>query len=376
MAIAARVVQRLVRRRLESDGDDEFRASANAQRGKGFGWRFDGLGDWSTEQIFAKLAALGVDTDAERFRAQAESAASHTKLARRWGRALPPGQGLWEDFPYLAVEELWRRLTPELLCPEAVAARIEEAIDSLPVDQPPPGPTAEEQAAVRFLVDYLEGFAPEKRAARFEQVQAVTEYDISPWVLDSAGFGDDARLDEATRVARVMAEANADYASFFMGCLASALARAGRAEAALEQLAANIERFPDDDWIALRSAEAYVKLGRRDEAMKLCVGHMARTTAGLTWQQAHDLLVVLFDGNAEHAELLEIVRRHPKPASPLGEKFRPAARDDSADSGWSSEEDDSVEPFVRTERKIGRNDPCPCGSGKKYKKCCLGRDRR
>ena len=24
-------------------------------------------------------------------------------------------------------------------------------------------------------------------------------------------------------------------------------------------------------------------------------------------------------------------------------------------------------------RKIGRNDPCPCGSGKKYKKCCLGK---
>jgi uncharacterized protein YecA (UPF0149 family) len=22
-------------------------------------------------------------------------------------------------------------------------------------------------------------------------------------------------------------------------------------------------------------------------------------------------------------------------------------------------------------RKIGRNEPCPCGSGKKYKKCCL-----
>ena len=24
---------------------------------------------------------------------------------------------------------------------------------------------------------------------------------------------------------------------------------------------------------------------------------------------------------------------------------------------------------IRTQ-KIGRNDPCPCGSGKKYKKCC------
>jgi len=27
-------------------------------------------------------------------------------------------------------------------------------------------------------------------------------------------------------------------------------------------------------------------------------------------------------------------------------------------------------PFVRETRKIGRNEPCPCGSGKKYKMCC------
>ena len=24
----------------------------------------------------------------------------------------------------------------------------------------------------------------------------------------------------------------------------------------------------------------------------------------------------------------------------------------------------------QTEEKVGRNDPCPCGSGKKYKSCC------
>ena len=29
------------------------------------------------------------------------------------------------------------------------------------------------------------------------------------------------------------------------------------------------------------------------------------------------------------------------------------------------------EPYVREGRKIGRNDPCPCGSGKKYKHCCM-----
>jgi len=29
--------------------------------------------------------------------------------------------------------------------------------------------------------------------------------------------------------------------------------------------------------------------------------------------------------------------------------------------------------FVRKGPKVGRNDPCPCGSGRKYKKCCGGR---
>ncbi|MBR6732934.1 MAG: YchJ family protein [Kiritimatiellae bacterium] len=30
--------------------------------------------------------------------------------------------------------------------------------------------------------------------------------------------------------------------------------------------------------------------------------------------------------------------------------------------------------YRREEPKVGRNDPCPCGSGKKYKKCC-GKDK-
>ena len=29
--------------------------------------------------------------------------------------------------------------------------------------------------------------------------------------------------------------------------------------------------------------------------------------------------------------------------------------------------------FHGTSKKVGRNDPCPCGSGKKYKKCCLAK---
>ncbi|WP_394248899.1 preprotein translocase subunit SecA [Vibrio profundi] len=34
-----------------------------------------------------------------------------------------------------------------------------------------------------------------------------------------------------------------------------------------------------------------------------------------------------------------------------------------------SQEDGAHQPMVREERKVGRNEPCPCGSGKKYKQC-------
>ena len=34
-------------------------------------------------------------------------------------------------------------------------------------------------------------------------------------------------------------------------------------------------------------------------------------------------------------------------------------------------EQEAHTPYVREASKVGRNDPCPCGSGKKYKKCCL-----
>ncbi len=36
------------------------------------------------------------------------------------------------------------------------------------------------------------------------------------------------------------------------------------------------------------------------------------------------------------------------------------------DTDWVSNQ-----PFINLMRDVGRNDPCPCGSGKKAKKCCL-----
>ncbi|MHB8901178.1 MAG: SEC-C metal-binding domain-containing protein [Thermoguttaceae bacterium] len=52
--------------------------------------------------------------------------------------------------------------------------------------------------------------------------------------------------------------------------------------------------------------------------------------------------------------------------------------EDDEDEYWEDEEDDledgdldGVEEENAAWQKVGRNDPCPCGSGKKFKKCCL-----
>jgi len=52
--------------------------------------------------------------------------------------------------------------------------------------------------------------------------------------------------------------------------------------------------------------------------------------------------------------------------------------DDDEDEYPDDDDDDEppilpMDTVVREEPRIGRNDPCPCGSGKKYKKCCLKR---
>ena len=46
-----------------------------------------------------------------------------------------------------------------------------------------------------------------------------------------------------------------------------------------------------------------------------------------------------------------------------------AAQQPSAPPAGASADSAAVEQIRRSEPKVGRNDPCPCGSGKKYKQC-------
>ena len=46
-----------------------------------------------------------------------------------------------------------------------------------------------------------------------------------------------------------------------------------------------------------------------------------------------------------------------------------SAMEDPTVGSEREEEPAAAKPFTRETRKVGRNEPCPCGSGKKYKQC-------
>ena len=61
-----------------------------------------------------------------------------------------------------------------------------------------------------------------------------------------------------------------------------------------------------------------------------------------------------------HAEAQSAISNPLANQSAAAQLGQPQARQQAAEP---------VTPFVRTDRKVGRNEPCPCGSGKKYKRC-------
>ena len=63
----------------------------------------------------------------------------------------------------------------------------------------------------------------------------------------------------------------------------------------------------------------------------------------------------------------------------IGSRFdRKREKEDQHKAGLPTEDEPQlpppIQPIHKEQQEIGRNDPCPCGSGKKYKKCC-GRDK-
>ena len=83
-----------------------------------------------------------------------------------------------------------------------------------------------------------------------------------------------------------------------------------------------------------------------------------------------DVIRMLSRMQIENPEEIEAQERLRRAEAAQKMNFQHSQLEASEDqSGDGSSPQNKAETFVREERKVGRNEPCPCGSGKKYKQC-------
>ncbi len=154
---------------------------------------------------------------------------------------------------------------------------------------------------------------------------------------------------EAVSVGDALSELDQDNSAMFANDVAVILAEAGRADEALARVDQNLRRFPEDLWTRIHTGD--VNLALSDPAS--------------AEQAFRDALVLatsrgdasgIADANERLARLLGQQPGREREAAAAEQEMHRASR--AADGG------------SRIAVKIGRNDPCPCGSGRKYKRCC------
>lgn len=165
------------------------------------------------------------------------------------------------------------------------------------------------------------------------------------------------RVDEEASLG--LAWANIRLPEIFLSDRALILARAGRAQQAREQVGLVRKLFGHDYWIDVKAGMTYAHLA--DWAQAEDVFRSARRRAP-------------YDTEREHATrlLINVLQKSGKTgeAQALRSEEEALAREREAERAARLS---YAEPIVREGPKIGRNDPCPCASGKKHKKCCLGK---
>jgi tetratricopeptide (TPR) repeat protein len=273
-------------------------------------------------------------------------------------------------------------MTPEISLPDPLLARIKQAMQRASEGTQLEAETA--QTEYQTAMDLCEMAGSDENCLTDLDEQHdlfILDWAIElPFQLARAGLVEEA----ATLAERFAAITEADN---FLPDRAIILAEAGRREEALAQITANLTRFADDPWVTIKSGDVYEQLGDLDQAEQLyrrgleLAGDDTYTRSG-----AVERLIPLLDnaGRQEEGEALIETEKARKPSHPPhwnqvfakkpGALTPPLFGDATADPFADPDDFESFPmPYTRPDPKIGRNDPCPCGSGKKYKKCCLGK---
>ncbi len=85
--------------------------------------------------------------------------------------------------------------------------------------------------------------------------------------------------------------------------------------------------------------------------------------------EATGILAKVQVAQEEDAEAIDEQRKTPQEMHYEHAQANPVSEQEEPQTIENTEQADADQPFVRNGKKVGRNDPCPCGSGKKFKQC-------
>jgi tetratricopeptide (TPR) repeat protein len=373
------------------------------------GWPSDSdAAELSDEQLMERLSSFGVRPARAEIERLCEGAFSVEEVAQsvldRCGVGARKGK-LNPDWIWLCLLELWRRWWPERVCVEFLGEKIQEGYDAL-----------ERRESVPAATIWLDAWSDVLRLCDLSGIDSVRAFDdrfsmyqsLFNWsqdledALGNAGREDPeflrariAMCDEALRRFSDEHELTVENRRRAVAESYFELGETDRAEALFEQWLdadprwgwgwigwADLHFFADKRPKDYRRAEGllrrgyampgvrdredvaerlgllYRETGREEEAEALAaeVKQISRSRSGVSVRRridvddagehavVRDTTTVTFDGDGLPLDrMMEIVEALDQPRPTIG---------------------------PRRAIKIGRNAPCPCGSGRKYKKCC------
>jgi tetratricopeptide (TPR) repeat protein len=183
-----------------------------------------------------------------------------------------------------------------------------------------------------------------------------------PLNISAAGFVDVA-LDMSRRLSNHLDP------ELFLGDSVTILSEAGRHEEALAQTEDNLKRFPEAAWIHITAAEAYERAGNPDKSLEIFRRALDVVKDRTFRQDVYERFTEFLKRTGKTAEAKELEEQSRKE-----DRVR---RPSGISMGQIKASPGAVYPGTGDkgkQQKTGRNDPCPCGSGKKFKKCCLGKN--
>ena len=316
-------------------------------------WQPEILSGMTTEAIVDKLRELIPAFDLSSFATRAQKYLSYDDLAEEeyYPQAIFSDED--EDFIWMACDELWKRLIPDRPAVEHVADQLDNIVEEV-IKAAERRKWKEVLRRSREAIDLIcrhtiEVTPSGRRLQRdfYEKLRQTTFYDFDSFfedlILNLMGHEEYERvIDIAGTFGDGLSDDNLlDYRAESL----FALGKRNEGERLYQDI---IDRNPDDPWFLLHAGDCYVTYGEKD----------------LTKAKNYYLKAL---------SIAEKHRKQPDGKDELGAVYQRLIdlAHDTGDYTQATRYQRLLDSLVT--KKVGRNDPCPCGSGKKYKKCC-GRD--